>query len=211
MLIYIYSVEKPYVDEYYQFKYRQYSPELGRWLSFDQSGFPDGPNNTLYINNWVLMCLDPQGLDIIHLNNSSAVSGNGHSGALIGNSNDGYTYHSYGDKSSGSGVSYDTANGQIFNSLNAALDHASGLGYDRYQGWDSTPEQDAAARDAFGEFAQDGYDVVNHNCLGAVQAALDAGGINYNGGPSFIPNQFFGLNMPPYGENNFNGKINPIE
>ncbi len=189
---------KPLIGDTYQFKYRVYSPEVGRWLTFDPSGFPDGPNNLLFVNNWVMSALDAQGLDIIHINNSSAVDGAGHSGAFIGNQQDGYTYHSYGAWSSSSGASYDTANGQSF-TFEEALAHAGQEGYDRYQGWYSSSEQDAAARDAFGQFAQSGYNPTTHNCLGAVQAALDAGGVSYEGSNSFIPNQFFNINNL-YGE-----------
>jgi hypothetical protein len=91
------------------------------------------------------------------------------------------------------------------------MNHASSLGYDRYQGWNSTPEQDAAARDAFGNFAQGGYNVTTHNCLGAVQAALDGAGISYEGALSFVPNQFFNLNQRgdafPFNGANFSGVI----
>jgi RHS repeat-associated protein len=64
---------KPLIGDTYQFKYRLYCPEIGRWLSYDPSGYPDGPNNLLYVNNWVLSALDAKGLDIIHINNSSEV------------------------------------------------------------------------------------------------------------------------------------------
>jgi len=41
---------KPYLAESrsYAFKYRQYSPEMGRWTTVDPSGFPDGANNRVY-------------------------------------------------------------------------------------------------------------------------------------------------------------------
>ena len=41
---------KPYLAESgsYAFKYREYNPEMGRWITVDPSGFPDGANNRLY-------------------------------------------------------------------------------------------------------------------------------------------------------------------
>jgi RHS repeat-associated protein len=46
----------------YAFKYRSYNPEMARWTSEDSSGFPDGPNNTIYVNNSVLSAFDYRGL-----------------------------------------------------------------------------------------------------------------------------------------------------
>ena len=54
---------KPYDadTETYTFKYRSYDPELNRWTTADPSGFPDGANNQIYVNN-PLSLLDPNGL-----------------------------------------------------------------------------------------------------------------------------------------------------
>ncbi len=45
----------------YLFLFRNYKQELSRWNAADPSGFPDGPNNTLYINNLFGNALDPTG------------------------------------------------------------------------------------------------------------------------------------------------------
>ena len=44
---------KPYLASTgsYAFKYRNYSPELARWTSEDPSGFPDGANNSKYVES----------------------------------------------------------------------------------------------------------------------------------------------------------------
>jgi RHS repeat-associated protein len=44
---------KPYVTNNggYVYKYRTYNPEMTRWTALDPSGFPDGPNNYLYVQN----------------------------------------------------------------------------------------------------------------------------------------------------------------
>ncbi len=54
---------KPYLESSggYAFKYRSFDPATARWTSEDPSGFPDGPNNTIYVNNWCLSALDPDG------------------------------------------------------------------------------------------------------------------------------------------------------
>jgi len=45
----------------YLFKYRSYDPEISRWTSADPSGFPDGPNNTVYAPRPTSE-IDPMGL-----------------------------------------------------------------------------------------------------------------------------------------------------
>ena len=56
---------KPYMAESgtYAFKYRDYNPEMGRWTTVDPSGFPDGANNRVYVNNKTLNSFDDNGLD----------------------------------------------------------------------------------------------------------------------------------------------------
>ena len=57
---------KPYdlASGTYLFKYRTYSPALARWTSADPSGYPDGANNFVYVNNCVSGKVDPSGRDI---------------------------------------------------------------------------------------------------------------------------------------------------
>jgi RHS repeat-associated protein len=54
---------KPYLPESgtYAYKYRHYSPEMARWTTVDPSGFPDGANNRLYVNNNSIGNFDPNG------------------------------------------------------------------------------------------------------------------------------------------------------
>jgi RHS repeat-associated protein len=55
---------KPFIPELdsFLFKYRNYNPEIARWNELDPSGFPDGQNNALYVNNDPCSKLDPSGL-----------------------------------------------------------------------------------------------------------------------------------------------------
>jgi RHS repeat-associated protein len=48
----------------YLFKYRNYDPEMNRWTTVDPSGYPDGANNGLYINNSITNAFDPTGKQI---------------------------------------------------------------------------------------------------------------------------------------------------
>ena len=58
---------KPYDADLgeYTFAFRNYSPQINRWSTFDPSGFPDGANNSLYVNNGCLIGIDPDGLDFL--------------------------------------------------------------------------------------------------------------------------------------------------
>ena len=42
--------------------FRYYDPLLGKYLTRDPSGYPDGPNNYLYVNNNPINSIDPFGL-----------------------------------------------------------------------------------------------------------------------------------------------------
>lgn len=58
---------KPYDADMgaYVFPFRNYRSGEARWMSADQSGFPDGQNNCLYVNNQILSNVDPLGLATI--------------------------------------------------------------------------------------------------------------------------------------------------
>jgi RHS repeat-associated protein len=60
---------KPYDSDLkaYTFLFRNYRPELGRWTAKDPAGFPDGANNWLYVNNSVVVNVDPIGVWLSHV------------------------------------------------------------------------------------------------------------------------------------------------
>ena len=57
---------KPYVADAggYVYKYRTYNPEMSRWTSTDPSGYPDGPNNNLYVSA-PTFSFDPNGAQMV--------------------------------------------------------------------------------------------------------------------------------------------------
>jgi len=63
---------RPYLEatETYAYKFRAYDPNVARWTSEDPSGFPDGANNALYVNNWFLSAINPDGLDTKNIQSS---------------------------------------------------------------------------------------------------------------------------------------------
>ena len=57
---------KPYVDGLgYAFLFRNYRADMGKWLSQDLIGYPDGWNNFAYCNNMITNSLDSLGSYII--------------------------------------------------------------------------------------------------------------------------------------------------
>lgn len=187
---------KPYIAaaNSYAFKYRSYNPEVARWTSEDPSGFPDGANNILYVNNMSMNCLDRMGLDIWQITNSNSVAGGGHTAMISGSGSD-YQLQSYGIGSSGSASS--GSNGlttQNYTSSQAALDAAASQGYDGYNRWDTTNEQDSAARNGFATNANGSdYHVGTHNCADALHAGLEAAGVSHDSTTN-IPNRSHTLN-----------------
>ena len=174
---------KPYDADLgnYVFAVRNFDPQIGRWTSADPSGFPDGVNNMIYVNNAATTSLDRFGKDIYIINNQNAVGKLGHSAMISGNDSSGYTYQSYGTGNnsggpSGSGQSLATQN---FSTLSDAMASAASNGYTGYAGWNTDSSQDQAAQSAMSNFAKDSYNVANHNCQDAVNAGLDAAGADY--------------------------------
>jgi len=189
---------KPYIESTgsYAFKYRSYNPELARWTSEDPSGFPDGANNKLYVNNMSINCVDRMGLDIYQITNSNAVLGGGHTAMITGSGNN-YQLQSFGSGFSGS-ASSSGSNGVTtmnYGSLQAAFDAALEQGYDRVNQWNTDAEQDAAARSGFTDYANSTeYHVNTHNCADAVHAGLESAGVDHDSN-SNTPNTSHTLNM----------------
>jgi len=188
---------KPFLasTDTYSFMFRSYDPTMARWTTEDPSGFPDGANNILYVNNKSTNCVDILGLNIWQITNSNAVAGGGHT-AMISGSGTNYQLQSYGSGTSGSASSSSTSglSTQNFTSSQAALDAAASQGYDRYNQWNTSQGQDSAARTAFSTNANSGpYDVGTHNCADAVTAGLSAAGVEHDSTTN-IPNTTHSLN-----------------
>ena len=60
---------KPYVEDLgYAFLFRNYRADMGKWLSQDLIGYPDGWNNFAYCNNITTMMFDFLGADGVYGN-----------------------------------------------------------------------------------------------------------------------------------------------
>ncbi len=161
----------------YNFVYRNYRSELGKWQTHDPKGYPDGWNNLAYCNNWTTTAIDPWGTDIYHLVAPSAVNGNGHSGWIIGDDKNGYTTYDYGKKS-GASTDYKS---KSFTALDDAVeylnkDRKEGEEFTQAQMKETTPEQDKKGKTAIEQFIEEDYDAYSHNCYQAGVAAAKAMG-----------------------------------
>ena len=180
---------KPYLASFsgYAFKFRSYDPELARWTSEDPSGFPDGSNNTIYVNNKSTNAIDLMGLNIYSITNPNLAGGGGHTAVII-TYDDKFAYRSYGP----GGLDH-----QEFDSLGEAAKYAfEDEGYRTYNEWDTDSSQDTAARIALlnYDYLGDLYQLATHNCVDAVMAALAAAGVSYDRTTN-VPNSWDFLNQ----------------
>ena len=122
---------KPYVEGLgYAFLFRNYRADIGKWLSADLIGYPDGWNNFAYCNNSILSCIDLYGADGINFITNPTVSGIQSDSAIYsgGNvlvkDNTGFYVIAHGDKN---GISNTPTSGYIdFNKIVSDIKNAPG-------------------------------------------------------------------------------------
>ena len=122
---------KPYVEGLgYAFLFRNYRANMGKWLSADLIGYPDGWNNFAYCNNSILSCIDLYGAAGINYITNPTVSGIQSDSAIYsgGNvlvkDNTGYYVIAHGDKN---GISNTPTSGYIdFNKIVSDIKNAPG-------------------------------------------------------------------------------------
>ena len=103
---------KPYVEGLgYAFLFRNYRADMGKWLTQDLIGYPDGWNDLAYCNNHILECVDYNGLWTVQigvtLSGGSLLGGSISFGIAIGHSTEsGYTAGFYSSVSGGMDAGY---------------------------------------------------------------------------------------------------------
>jgi RHS repeat-associated protein len=72
----VFFTGKPYDADLgaYLFKHRSYDPALCRWTTPDPSGFPDGANNWVYVNNGATSHFDSLGLAVTEIHGVEDIS-----------------------------------------------------------------------------------------------------------------------------------------
>lgn len=164
--------------------------QLLRWLSVDPLAqkFPShSPYN--FVTNNPINAIDPDGRDVIVLNNPNGASGYGHMAMLVGNDKTGWTFISKEGRNKEPWYSNELTGGpaltpliQKFTSLDAfqqaqKTDKNLG-GYTQNVRLTATEQQDNAANTATTKAANSWYNVLQSNCADAVSDGLKAAGFD---------------------------------
>ena len=206
---------KPQIDGLgHAFLFRNYHASLAKWRTADPYGYPDGWNRYCYCANRVTHSTDYAGANVYNVVDSEgAVLDAGHSAWIIGDEQNGYSVYDYqANGLSGSGVSGSSSNGQTrtqdgFSSLEEALNYLNSNRdgehkFDKGQMWETTPEEDAAAKIAANSYCKEDYSLLGHNCYDIGPDAIfdavnnlrsDDKKIDVDDGPS--PNSAFNANI----------------
>ncbi len=153
-------------------RFRYYDPNIGRYVSADPIGQDGGFNLYRYAANNPTGWIDPFGLDIaIVTGGPTGRNRAGHSAAAV----EGRGTYSFGTRE------------DFGSSFTDYLESQSEYRDQEVTIIETTPEEDAAFIAAFEAAASAGYDFLNNNCETAVNAGLDAAGVEGEGAPGSIP------------------------
>jgi hypothetical protein len=124
-----------------------------------------------YVGNDPVNAVDPDGKDVLYVNDSGAVEGNGHSAFAVGTDPNGWTYYSKNGYGAGNNVLLQFLTLATFTQSDAASR------YNRALYLSTSSEQDTAImRYANSNYKTD-YNVLTNNCGDLVNQSLNAGNI----------------------------------
>jgi hypothetical protein len=171
---------------------------VSRWMSPDplERKFPSVSPYNFVLNNPILN-IDPDGRDVVVLNNPNGASGYGHMAILVGNDETGWTFISKEGRNKEHWYSNMLTGGpalkpkiQTFTSLEAfqkAQETDADLAnYTESARFESTEEQDSKVKTVVTESAKSWYNVLYSNCADACSDGLEA--IDLNPGTDGVPN-----------------------
>ncbi len=163
----------------YYYRYRDYNPQTGRFLQPDPLGQVPGPNIYSYCSNNPVNWVDPWGRDMYYLRARKGAHEFGHTALLVGDSEHGYTYCSYGPED-GSTSLLDTRHFETFEEAEEYLSIGGQGGinrYDDYMKYNSNYLQDMEAVHTFLSESLYDYNFTLHNCDDVTMKSLLAGGV----------------------------------
>jgi RHS repeat-associated protein len=179
--------------------YRAYDADLGRWLSRDPIGERGGTNSYSYTNNRAVNAIDPNGLDVIILFASRAVSAfgrvpQGHIATLIGNNETGWYYYSRNgyDRSPWSFGPGDCSK-DYFHTFEGFKKSGYAAQYDQAYQIKTGPDRDAAMIEYAEEHYNERYHSIlppSNNCADLTEETLAYGGVPIAGSNQY-PLRFF--------------------
>jgi RHS repeat-associated protein len=140
--------------------YRDYRPEIGRWLSRDPIEEQGGFNLYAYVRNNPINAIDPLGRDAIYLldTDNVAAAGQGHGGALIGNDTRGWTYYSFAPQV---GPNSTVKN---YKTLADAVKDSEISRYEKFLHFNTSQQEDNRAKLRAGELFDKNYRPFARNC-----------------------------------------------
>jgi RHS repeat-associated protein len=178
------------------FEAREYDPLVGRWLSVDPKRSDPSPYRAM--RNNPIVYGDPDGKDVIILNDRNGASGFGHGAILVSKGDVWYLYSKNGTEMHGNyGESYNPDDGVMVGSLDDFFngefnkDSKGNTLYDRALLIHTDAETDAAIMEAASREVRSYYKLIGASCQDVWNCALDKAGLDFYQG--YWPNDDFWL------------------
>jgi RHS repeat-associated protein len=184
--------------ELYDYGNRMYDQQTGRWNVIDElSEKFDNTSPYDFVLNNPVNGIDPDGKDVIFINDPNAAAGFGHGAVIIGNSKDGWYYYSLNGTGEGMKPYGDSKNPDVgtkltgnnikeliadANKVNSKEEHHN---YDKFVAIKTSREEDKAMKAKASKAASvNKYIVIHQSCIDVQKAAYNALvqtrlGINY--------------------------------
>jgi len=173
--------------DWIDFGARMYNNSIGRWFVIDELSEKYSSHSPFnFVTNNPINGIDPDGRDVIFINDQNAVHGFGHGAVIIGNAQDGWRYYSLNGTGEGQNPYGDSKNADVgtflgygsnvdelikkANSINPAEKHS----YNRYVHVRTTKEEDKMMSTKAAKAASvRKYVVIGQSCINVQKEAFN--------------------------------------